>query len=309
MADLSALNHLYKAFAENGIVDIGLQAALDVGVQQEDYIQVPRKCLRMIWHGQNSTIANVANNASNTRIRDIEPVIITNKGHTYRNLAFDIRRPQQLDDEDLQNLIIVNLRAIAAQSYDDEYRDLIVAAHVTASLLGAVEPYGEVVLVDDPDDIKAEEAAYAPALPTISPKGMLVCAAAALNHYAINHTTGQGRLQGFAWKVARVLGLKYPMGKDTASREILEAATRAFYAAGHPVSKRNMLFVLDPDITGVSAAWTPGMPHPATTVSDDFVRLRIGVFQLACGNCMSPKRHANALLPVGCLLQCHTHKT
>ena len=100
MADLSALNHFYKAFAENGIVDIGLQAALDVGVQQEDYIRVPRRCLRMIRHGQNSTIASVANNASNTRIRDIEPVIITNKGYTYRNLAIDIQRSQQLDDED-----------------------------------------------------------------------------------------------------------------------------------------------------------------------------------------------------------------
>ena len=149
---------------------------------------------------------------------------------------------------------------------------------MTAFLLGAVELYGEVVLFDDPGDIKAEEVAYAAAFPTIASKSMLVCAAAALNHYAINHTTGQGRLQGFALKVARVLGLKYPMGKDTASREIREAATRAFYAAGHPVSKRNMMFVLDPDITGVSAAWTPGMPHPATTVSDDFVRLRIGGF-------------------------------
>ena len=46
------------------------------------------------------------------------------------------------------------------------------------------------------EGIKAEVIAHAAAFQTIAPKGMLVCAAAALNHYAINHTTGQGRLQG-----------------------------------------------------------------------------------------------------------------
>lgn len=34
------LSHIYAAFKDNGIVDIGLQSALDIGMKECDYIVV-----------------------------------------------------------------------------------------------------------------------------------------------------------------------------------------------------------------------------------------------------------------------------
>ena len=43
-----AFARVYATIKDNGIVDIGLQAALDVGVKPSDYIAVPRSCMKPI---------------------------------------------------------------------------------------------------------------------------------------------------------------------------------------------------------------------------------------------------------------------
>ena len=118
--------------------------------------------------------------------------------------------------------------------------------------------------------LEEDEVQMVERFPALSSRGLLMCTAGALNHYAINHTTGQGRLQGFALKVALVLGLQHPKGKTAAEEAIKKRTTEVFYAAAHPVSKRNMLFVLDHDITHLNGAWVPGFPPPVYAMPDDF---------------------------------------
>ena len=92
----------------------------------------------------------------------------------------------------------------------------------------------------------------------------LVC----LNHYLINHTSGKGRLQGFALKVAKILGHRYPSDRTAAAKMARESSMETFHAAAHPVSKRNMLYILDHAVPGLTAAWYPGTPRPTTAHMD-----------------------------------------
>lgn len=111
-----------------------------------------------------------------------------------------------LKDEELRDLIGVNLRADTENEYDDEdLKDIVVSPRVTAFPLRATEPCGKAALVNQPDSLTPNENSYVSAFPDIAPKSMLVCAASVLNHYAIKHTTGQGKLQGFVLNAAREL--------------------------------------------------------------------------------------------------------
>lgn len=42
---------VYAAIRENGVIDIGLQSALDVGVKECDYIVVPANCMKTVHLG------------------------------------------------------------------------------------------------------------------------------------------------------------------------------------------------------------------------------------------------------------------
>jgi len=48
-----------------------------------------------------------------------------------------------------------------------------------------------------------------------------------------------------------------------------------FYAAAHPVPKKNMLYVLQPDLPNLTAAWVPGILKPVKGVSDKFLKVRL----------------------------------
>ena len=126
-----------------------------------------------------------------------------------------------------------------------------------------------------PREPSEEEVRMVGKFPTLSSRGLLMCAAGTLNNFAINYTTGQGRLQGFALKAALVLGLKHPRGKLAADDATGKRTIEVFYAAAHPVSKRNMLFVLDHDIENLEGAWVPGFPPPVYAMPDNFVKLRL----------------------------------
>ena len=88
-------------------------------------------------------------------------------------------------------------------------------------LLGALDDGGEYVICTDPEMASAseDEVAYVTAFPNLATQGSLVCATVALNHLTINHTTGQGKLQGFSLLVARVLELDYPKDHTNITQE------------------------------------------------------------------------------------------
>jgi len=49
----------------------------------------------------------------------------------------------------------------------------------------------------------------------------------------------------------------------TASAEEKQKITAAMpYAAAHPVSKRDMLYVIQPGLPYLTAEWVPGVPKP-----------------------------------------------
>jgi len=84
----------------------------------------------------------------------------------------------------------------------------------------------------------------------------------AINHYSYIHTIGQGKLQGFGLKTARIFSLSNS-NERSAAAEVQKNTTKLLYAVAHPVAKRNMLFILDNKIKNLHAAWVPGIPRPA----------------------------------------------
>ena len=75
---------------------------------------------------------------------------------------------------------------------------------------------------------------------------------------------------------ARTLSLPYSNERSASAEETRRRTTSLLYAAAHPVSKRNMLFVLDDKVKNLSAAWVPGVPRPAQGCADQFLSVRVG---------------------------------
>jgi len=48
------------------------------------------------------------------------------------------------------------------------------------------------------------------------------------------------------------------------------------YAAAHLVSKRNMMYILRPNLPVLTAAWAPGVPQPKKSQADEFLHVRLG---------------------------------
>lgn len=106
--------------------------------------------------------------------------------------------------------MVANYKACQAAGWNKDECELMVSTHVTAVVVRAIDARGEVVVVDDLDiSNMSEEIKMVEKFPSLSSRGLLMCAAGALNHFAINHTTGQECLQGFTINVAHVLGLKH----------------------------------------------------------------------------------------------------
>ena len=160
-----------------------------------------------------------------------------------RCAAIEGVRQTTLTSDQLGLLAIVNHRGAVRAGWEGREVDIVASAHIMAFVLGALEVEGEWVVVDDPNiDVLSEaEQIFLASFEEIAHSGSLVCAMGIVNHYSINHTTGQGRLQGFALKVSRVLGLEYPEDRTTVAEEARCRTTKMLYAAAHPVSKRNML--------------------------------------------------------------------
>jgi len=93
-----------------------------------------------------------------------------------------------------------------------------------AVLHGALDVGDEwrIVKNKDTSDIKPAERAFLMNFEKTSASGSLICAMGAINHYTINHMTGQGKLQGFALKVAKALNLGSSLRQQRTRETILQ---------------------------------------------------------------------------------------
>ena len=168
---LEGLERVFSTIKENGIVDIGLQAALDKGVEELDYIHVPECAVKQVNIGARSLMFK--NMDSGRRIETMTPINIegTGPGRDYTNKGTKVQRDairqDQLSEEDLAALIIVNLRASQAAGWVDGDYELVAACHVMAYVIGAVESGGEVKVMPNPDltALKDDEIAFLEAFP------------------------------------------------------------------------------------------------------------------------------------------------
>jgi len=73
-----------------------------------------------------------------------------------------------------------------------------------------------------------------------------------------------------------VLDLEYTEERTQSAAEKRRIVTEMLYAAAHPVSKRNMMYVLRPELPGLTATWVPGIPQPKEGCADEFLKVRLG---------------------------------
>ena len=126
----------------------------------------------------------------------VAPVYIQPDGMFYKGQKVENVQVDSLTDDDVANLVITNFWAAKKLDMDEELVPLYVAAHVMCIIMGAVDSGGEMVIVDDVNmsQVTEEEEDFLAGFAKIAPSGALLCAAGALNHYVLNHTTGQGGL-------------------------------------------------------------------------------------------------------------------
>ena len=196
-----ALSCVYAQIRENGIVDIG--GALDIGMKEANYAVTPRSCIKDVVARCGAQVATMQNAASGAKVRDCKPIVCSGRKtkYQYKKKGIDTPTGNTFSEDELVLLVIANYRAAVTTGWEDKSADIVASAHVMAFLLGALEPGGEWKIVDDPDvtTLSSAEQAYLTKFEEIVHTGSLICSMGAINHYGINHTTGQAKLQGFAF--------------------------------------------------------------------------------------------------------------
>lgn len=207
------LFRVYAAFKDNGVADIKLQSALDVRVKECNYTMFPRYCLKPMKLGDEVTVTTSGNAASNSHMAHVKPIICQTRcnGWVYNKCKRRNVEQDSLLPNDLAALVVANYHAAITAGWKDKAANIVAPAHVMAVLLGALEPSGECRIVDDRymNNLTAAELAFLNAAEEMAHSGSLICFMGAVNHFSINHTTGQGKLQDFALKVAKIIYLEY----------------------------------------------------------------------------------------------------
>ena len=125
----AGLDSVYSNFGPNGVVDIGLQSALDVGVSANNYISVPRSCLKTVSNGEGETATTIANGPSGVLIGKCDPVYIAEEWKV-KDKEIGMPAQDQLSSSDLGLLAIANLHAAITARWEERYAKLVAAAHV-----------------------------------------------------------------------------------------------------------------------------------------------------------------------------------
>ena len=138
----AGLDNVYSKFGVDGVIDIGLQSALDVGVKAVNCAQAPRSCLLDITCQDGSKLTNISNGLSDCRIGRCELVVISDKWgtYTYNDKVLVGLQQGTLSSDKLGLLAVANYRAAVAAGWEERNTDLVASAHIMAFLLGALEP-------------------------------------------------------------------------------------------------------------------------------------------------------------------------
>ncbi len=139
---ITVKSNIYSTIRENGVVDIGLAAALDKGVREADFIQIPQSCLKPITTSGGTTLRIIGNAASGKRIGHMKPLYVGADRFQYNDHKIDSARQDKLTDDDLMFLVVANFRACKEAELEADDLGLVVAAHVMAVVMGAVEMGG-----------------------------------------------------------------------------------------------------------------------------------------------------------------------
>lgn len=85
-ATIPGLGSYIKAFRDNGVIDIGLSADLDVGVPDPDFIRSLLKPVTLLKAGEEPVVVPAATNMpASRRLRPCDYIVVTQseQGHSY----------------------------------------------------------------------------------------------------------------------------------------------------------------------------------------------------------------------------------
>ena len=114
----NALSRVYSSIKENGIADIGLASALDVGVNPSDFVQVPASCLKVAKLDGSKEIPNVMGTGDHAK--HAKPIIVYpgRKKFEYGVHEYTQATHVKLTDEELTMLAIANHRSSTAMGWE-----------------------------------------------------------------------------------------------------------------------------------------------------------------------------------------------
>jgi hypothetical protein len=284
---------LSKEVVTNGVISVGLAGALDKGLKSDYYTIVPKEVkvkveLKGLIQVENKNYVLTVNGApDNTQVLDAtnERVMVhsTNQGKAYevKGAFYSTCNVQELNQVSARLILAANKKWIddaqKEMAFSAQQRALlecIILCQINYGLLDADEDAEWKQIntdTNDPGELKEHmeiEKCYDAA--------MLLISAAVLNHYKLNHTTGQGGVQGFLKKIVNTIDFfeRLPTNDPIARVAALRKQEDFLYLALHRIGKRNGCFaLLEPNIS-VYAARAPGMPLIPAMRKDDFVSLR-----------------------------------
>jgi len=301
---MSWLKTLSDVVTANGVHYVTLSEAIDKGLARENYTVVPHSCKRVtkvnnVCLGRRDefkvkeTDPNHADNKE-VEVKAADPILARRintasgfvtayyaEGKAYRNLGQSV-----LSDDNLREYFAANFawvdKAKADTKMSDDKEDIlwaVLAVQLVFGLIDADEDAEVLYLDDTAAAATITDAQYLKislAVQANMATAKLLCAAAALNHYKLNHTTGQGRVAGFVQKVASTIDSfgSAPRDDKAAANAYWAQLTDFLYLALHRVGKRNGAFALMNDSPSLAGVFYSFQTRPAMLKKDDFVALR-----------------------------------
>lgn len=283
-----------KAVIENGVTSVGIATALDRGVEKKYYTVIPKACYSKLSLTGNFVSSNAESvmDPTNAEIKG-DPyevkggLVLTqrwNRTITFRHNNVNYARIVVEDMKDIQLAAFFSANmpwidaAYVAYNWDVKSKPLMFAIVLLTWLEGLIDADedAEVIFPEaDPVPVAIPQG-FMEDVKKVYDSARLLCAGAILNHYKINHTTGQGALQGFLAKIAKVINpLEQKMSADKGVMKAQQITLCDWlYLALHRVGKRNGAFALLEPNASVVGAFDYRLRPPIVMKKDDFVSLR-----------------------------------